>query len=162
VSREKVRGLGVAFLGAVVLAAVAASSPVAADISAPVHTGFLKTPSRSVYCDYRYGGAGKAYRYVRCGFRGSLVPPEPKPRGGCRVVDYVGNRVVLHQTGRGRTEPCAGDAGPFADPQAARTVPLGTTWHGGPFSCSSSQAGMTCRNSAGHGFFLAHRNWRLF
>jgi len=153
--------LGAVLAVAAVLAAIAAS-PVAADSSTAVRSGYLRTPSGSVYCDYLYGGATKAYRYVRCGFRGSLVPPEPKPRGGCRVVDYVGNRVVLHQTGRGTTEPCAGDAGPFADPQAARTVPLGKTWHGGPFSCTSSKTGMTCRNSGGHGFFLARRHWRLF
>jgi len=75
---------------------------------------------------------------------------------------YVGNRMVLSQTGRGRTEPCAGDAGPFADPKAAHTVQYAEAWHGGPFSCTASKAGMTCRNPGGHGFFIAHEHWRLF
>ena len=151
-----------AVLATMAAGAALAASPVAAGSSEAVHNGFLKTPSRSVYCDYLYGGATKSFRYVRCGFKGTLVPPEAKPKGGCGVVDYVGNRMLLHQTGRARTEPCAGDAGPFANPKAAHTVRYGTTWHGGPFTCTSSSAGMTCRNPGGHGFFIAHRHWRLF
>jgi hypothetical protein len=147
-------------LAAAISAAIAA--PVSARNSSATHMGFLKTPSKSVYCDYLYGGSTKAYRYVRCGFSGKLVPPEPKPRGGCHDVDYVGNRMVLKKTGPGRTEPCAGDAGPFADPKAAQTVQYGKTWHGGPFSCTASKAGMTCRNPGGHGFFIAREHWRLF
>jgi hypothetical protein len=151
-----------ASLGLVAAVAAFAASSVVAGSFAAVHMGFLKTPSRSVYCDYRYGGATKSFGYIRCGFKGTLVPSEPKPHGGCGVVDYVGNRMLLHQTGRARTEPCAGDAGPFANPKAAHTVRYGTAWHGGPFSCTSSKVGMTCRNPGGHGFFIAHRNWRLF
>jgi hypothetical protein len=137
------------------------AAPVAARSNSAGHTGFLKTPSGKIYCDYNYGGT-KKFRYVRCGFKGALRPPEAKPHGGCGVVDYVGNRVVLGQTGRGRTEPCAGDAGPFADPKASRTVKYGKTWHGGPFACTSSKAGMTCRNPGGHGFSIAQRHWRVF
>lgn len=137
------------------------AAPVAARSAASAHTGFLKTPSGKVDCDYHYGGA-KRFRYVRCGFEGSLVPPEAKPHGGCGVVDYVGNRMVVDQTGHGQTQPCAGDAGPFADPKAAHRVRYGETWHGGPFSCKSSKAGITCRNPGGHGFFIAHLHWRLF
>ena len=70
--------------------------------------------------------------------------------------------MILRQKGRGRTEPCAGDAGPFSNPTGAHTVRYGTTWHGGPFTCTSSRAGMTCRNRGGHGFYIAHRHWRLF
>ena len=154
------RGLG-AILAALAVAATAAA-PVAARSSTAVHTGFLKTPSKKIYCDYLYGGKNKSFRYVRCGIKGALVPPEPKPKGGCHVVDYVGNRLALHQTGRGRTEPCAGDVGPFADPGAAKTVRYGRTWHGGPFTCTSSRTGMTCRNPGGHGFVIAHRHWRVF
>jgi hypothetical protein len=150
-----------ALLSTAVLAAIAAP-PVAARRSAPAHMGFLKTPSGSVFCDYLYGGATKSIRYVRCGFKGTLVPPEAKPHQGCGVIDYVGNRMVVHQTGRGRTEPCAGDAGPFANPNAAHTVHYGKTWHGGPFRCTSSKGGMTCRNAVSHGFFIAHRHWRVF
>jgi hypothetical protein len=156
-----------AWLGTAVLALTAAvgataQAPHAAGSAAAVHMGFLKTPSRSIYCDYLYGGTTESFRYVRCGYKGSLMPVEKKPLGGCGVTDYVGNRVILHQTGFGRTQPCAGDAGPFANPNGAHTVPYGKTWHGGPFKCKSSRSGMTCRNPGGHGFFLAHQHWRVF
>jgi hypothetical protein len=162
VARRAAHPMGLSVLAAIVAAAALSASTVSARSSTAVHMGFLKTPSRSVYCDYEYGGATKSFPYVRCGFKGMLVPPEAKPHGGCGVVDYVGNRMLLHQTGRGKTEPCAGDAGPFANPKAAHTVPYGSTWHGGPFTCTSSKAGMLCRNSAGHGFLTARRHWRVF
>jgi len=128
------------------------------------HSGYIKTPSRSVYCDYLYGrGVVAKYRYVRCGFRGKLSPQEAKPKGGCpKDTDYVGNRMQVMQKGRGQTQPCAGDAGPFGDPSAAVALPYGHTWHGGPFSCKSSRQGMTCTSSGGHGFHLAKRGWRVF
>jgi hypothetical protein len=152
------------FAASLALAAVGAAvsvAPGAARNSAATHMGFLRTPSKSIYCDYLYGGP-KKFRYVRCGFNGKLVPAEKKPHGGCHDVDYVDNRLSVGQTGRGRTEPCAGDAGPFANPKAAHTVQYGKTWHGGPFKCTASKAGMTCRNPAGHGFFIAHKHWRVF
>ena len=158
--RRTVRLAGTTLLGAIVAATAIAA--IAAGSAAATHTGFLKTPSAKIYCDYLYGGRKEQFRYVRCGFKGSLVPPESKPHGGCGFIDYVGNRMTLKQTGRGRTAPCAGDAGPFADPHAAHTVRYGRSWHGGPFSCKSSRAGMTCRNPGGHGFFIAHRHWRVF
>jgi hypothetical protein len=140
--------------------AATAAAPVSARSSGS-HMGFLTTPSKSIYCDYLYGGS-KAFRYVRCGIKGKLVPREPKPKGGCQNVDYVGNRMVVGATGKGRTEPCAGDVGPFANPKGSHTVPYGKTWHGGPFSCTASKAGMKCRNPKGHGFYIAHKHWRLF
>ncbi len=128
------------------------------------HSGYFKTPSGSVYCDYLYGnGVIAKYRYVRCGFSGKLSPQEPKPKGGCpKYTDYVGNRLQLMLKGRGKTEPCAGDAGPFGNPKAAVAIPYGHTWHGGSFSCTSSQLGMTCKSTAGHGFHLAKHGWRVF
>ena len=128
------------------------------------HFGYFKTPSGSVYCDYLYGtGFIAKYRYVRCGFLGKLSPPEAKPSGGCRAgSDYVGNRMLVGEKGRGRAEPCAGDAGPFGNLSAAVPLPYGHTWHGGAFSCTSSKAGMKCTSSSGHGFYLAKRHWRTF
>jgi len=48
------------------------------------HSGYFKTPSGSVDCDYLFGdGVAANYRFVRCGFKGKRVPQESKPAGGC-------------------------------------------------------------------------------
>ncbi len=145
---------------------IAASMIFAASAGAEgrVFSGYLKTPSGSVYCDYLYGGHIVAkYRYVRCGFAGKLSPQEPKPRGGCPTgTDYVGNRMQVTTKGRGQTLPCAGDAGPFGDMKAAVAVPYGHTWKGGSFTCKSFRQGMICKSTDGHGFRLTKHGWRLF
>ena len=76
-----------------VAAALALAAAVGATTAAPVsagsanagRAGFLKTPSRAIYCDYHYGGTKPALRYVRCGFNGTLVPPERKPRAAAET-----------------------------------------------------------------------------
>jgi hypothetical protein len=145
---------------AAVATSCATAFAAAAGASGASHLGTIKTPNGHVYCDYAYDAGNVSY--VRCGFNGRLIPQEKKPAGGCRMTDYVGNRMVLRLHGKGTTEPCAGDAGPFENPKAAKAIPFGHTWHGGPFSCKSSRSGMTCRSTDGHGFRLAKRHWRVF
>ncbi len=129
-----------------------------------MYYGNFRTPSGSVSCDYLYGGHIRAqYRYVRCGVKGKLSPQEAKPKGGCpKGTDYVGNRLLVYTRGRGQTQPCAGDAGPFGRPKSAFVVPYGHTWQGGPFTCKSSVQGMTCKSTSGHGFRLVKHGWRVF
>ena len=157
------RAIRVALAGAVVAVCAVAFSP-SAGAEGVTYSGYFKTPSGSVYCDYLYGSHILAeYRYVRCGFAGKLVPQEPKPPAGCpRGTDYVGNRMILTLRGRAKTQPCAGDAGPFGDRKAAVAIPYKHTWHGGPFSCESSRHGMTCQSADGHGFRLARHGWHVF
>lgn len=38
----------------------------------------------------------------------------------------------------------------------------GSTWRAGPFTCTSAQAGVTCRNRAQHGFTLSRAAYRTF
>ena len=38
----------------------------------------------------------------------------------------------------------------------------GSTWRAGPFTCTSQQAGVTCRNRAQHGFTLSRASYRVF
>ena len=148
---------------AAIAAAAAMAFTTSADAEGSVHSGYFKTPSGSVYCDYHYGGQVAKYRYVRCGYASKLSPQEAKPKGGCpKGTDYVGNRMQVAATGRGETLPCAGDAGPFGNPGAAVAIPYGHTWHGGPFSCKSSQLGMTCTSTGGHGFRLTKSHWRVY
>jgi hypothetical protein len=149
---------------AAVVVAGAAMFSASADAEGKVFSGYLKTPSASVYCDYLYGGHIVAkYRYVRCGFTTKLSPQEPQPKGGCpKGTDYVGNRMQVTTRGRGQTEPCAGDAGPFGDKKAAVAIPYGRPWRGGPFTCTSFRQGMTCKSTDGHGFHLSRSGWRVF
>jgi hypothetical protein len=147
-----------------VVAACALVFSASAGAEGSAYSGYLKTPSGSVYCDYLYGGRiVPKYRYVRCGFKGKLSPQEPKPKGGCPTsTDYVGNRMIVMAKGRAHTQPCSGDAGPFGNPKAALVVPYGHTWRGGPFSCTSSKQGMTCKSDDGHGFHLVRTGWRVY
>ena len=151
-------------MAAVLAAACAVAFSTPAGAAGVTHSGYFKTPSGSVYCDYLYGsGVAAKYRYVRCGFSSKLSPQEPKPKGGCPMyTDYVGNRMQVMEKGRGQTQPCAGDAGPFGNPKAAVALPYGHTWHGGSFTCTSFKQGMTCKSTDGHGFRLAKLHWRVY
>jgi hypothetical protein len=42
------------------------------------------------------------------------------------------------------------------------TLPYGHAWRSGAFTCTSAVAGVTCRNRAGHGFFVSRQRYRLF
>lgn len=153
------RGI-VTTVAAAICVAIGVSATGAAAGSASGHIGYFKNAKSSIYCDYLYGGTTAAYRFVSCGMKGKLMPEEPKPKGGCPLdTDYVGDRMILMQTGKGQTQPCAGDAGPFGNPKAAVAIANGKSWHGGPFSCKSAAASMTCKNTSGHGFVLARRLW---
>jgi hypothetical protein len=46
--------------------------------------------------------------------------------------------------------------------EGLRTLAYGTTWHWHGFGCSSQKSGLTCRNPAGHGFFLSRERQRRF
>lgn len=39
-------------------------------------------------------------------------------------------------------------------------VLIAETYKKGPFTCVSARAGLTCRNTAKHGFFLSKKAWR--
>ena len=42
------------------------------------------------------------------------------------------------------------------------TLPYGKTWRHGGYTCWSRSTGVTCRNLAGHGLFLARETWRVW
>jgi len=143
----------------------AGASGKATHAGAAKYYGKLKTPSGNVYCDYSYGkGFARSDRFVVCGFKGKLVPPEPpQPASGCPYyTSYLGNRMMLRQWGPGQEDPCVGDPGPFLNPKQAVVLPYGQTWRHGSFACTSLRTGMKCKNAGGHGFYLAKHNWRVF
>ena len=123
--------------------------------------GFFKTPSGNIVCRYGYG-ARIPSPLLECGIASGLRPAPPRSGRACKVLDYTPDRVALAPAGRPQPIACSGDAGPFADPAAARTLPYGAVWRGGGYSCSSARTGLTCRNAAGHGFFLSRASWHAF
>lgn len=41
-------------------------------------------------------------------------------------------------------------------------LPYGTSWRRAGFTCDSRRTGVTCRNTKGHGLFLARESWRAW
>src|SRR4051794_11290066 len=100
-----------------ILAMLVAISALAAGgagaFGARIHSGYFKTPSGNIQCDYGYPGQ---FTWVRCGIRSGLKPKPPTRGPNCDVPD----RIELRPSGRptlslttcpGEEE---GDAGPFA------------------------------------------------
>ncbi len=131
-------------------------------------SGYFKTPSGNIQCDYGYRSEGDADAYVRCGIKSGLKPPPPSRGAQCHQAPWVTLRV----TGPAHPGPsyCPGedapDAGPFAGGQAGgppvSVLDYGKTWRGGGLRCASAFTGLTCRNKSGHGFFLSRERWRSF
>ena len=147
----------IAFALALTAAAIA---PVADGARSADASGFFKTPSGKIVCQWVTGGSPSAL--VQCGVSSGLKPPIPKSGAACKHLDYVGNRVSLSVTGQVELVPCAGDAGPFADPAHTVFLHYGKTWNAPGLGCKAAASGLTCRNRDGHGFFLSLRSWRTF
>jgi hypothetical protein len=126
----------------------------------PANTGFFASPSGNIVCLY-LDGKGVPSTLLECGIKSGLRPAPPRT-ADCRVLDYVGNRVTLSASGHAQPVACAGDAGPFASPTTPAKLAYGSRWRGGGLSCTSQRSGLTCRNAAGHGFFLSRASWRSF
>jgi uncharacterized protein DUF6636 len=100
----------------------------------------FRTPSGNIGC---IGDATS----LRCDIRSTTVPLPPRPRG-CDL-DY-GDAFAMTPRGRAR-RICHGDTA-----LAGRSVlAYGRARRIGPFRCVSRTAGLTCRNRAGHGWFLS-------
>jgi len=156
---------------ALCVTALVAASPIhaaAADARAAAGAfkhGYFKTPSGNVQCDYGYFNGSRANEsFVQCGIVSGLKPPPPRRGPKCSVS----NRVTLGVKGRAHTgrSICPGedegDAGPFAGQGFAKVLAYGASWHGAGLRCTSELEGLTCRNPAGHGFFLSRARWRSF
>ncbi len=99
---------------------------------------------------------------LECGVASGLVPPPPRPGSSrCGGLDFAADRVRLNATGKSYGF-CAGDVGVLAERGSAPVLAHGATRHAGPFTCSSTVAWLTCRNTSGHGFALSRRRWRSF
>jgi hypothetical protein len=133
-----------------VVLAAAGGSATAGDRQA---SAYFVTPSRNIICLWSPETEGQPRTYLRCDIRSGL---EPRPRrpSSCDVDWALG----LSMASVGKASPtCAGDS--FF--QGWRPVlAYGTTWRKRGFTCRSQRIGLTCRNAAGHGFFLSRERWR--
>jgi hypothetical protein len=123
-------------------------------------SGFFRTPNKSIYCGYGYGGGSS---FLVCGIRKGFLKPKPKNNCAKFGVDYVGNRIGMTGKGKAHVQACAGDAGPFADPAHTKVLPYGKTWKGGPFHCKAKRTILKCRSKSGHGFSIRkNHHYRVF
>jgi hypothetical protein len=123
------------------------ATPQASPVSGDHGPQFFRLPSGNIGC---YVDATA----VRCDIGQRDWAPPPKP-ASCQL-DY-GNGISL--TDAGPAVACAGDTvlnGPDV-------LAYGDSSARGPFECTSSQAGVSCRDtSTGHGFDLSRQAYRLY
>jgi uncharacterized protein DUF6636 len=115
-----------------------------------VHEESFQTPSKNIGCAI---GAGRA----RCDIKDRAWSPPARPSSCSSETDF-GQGLDVMSTGRGEVV-CAGDT--TLDP-GATVLQYGQDSRSGGFTCFSRQAGVTCRNAGGHGFFINRDRYRLF
>ena len=130
----------------------AGAPPVRATQSAPA---YFVTPSRNIVCSWSDDVDVRSRTSLRCQI-GTGLNPTPKQPSWCET-DW-GFGFTLLNVGRAKVL-CAGDTiwhgwRPVLD--------YGKTWRKRGFTCHSSFVGLTCRNTADHGFFLSRERWRQF
>lgn len=109
-------------------------------------------PSRNIACLYLPAARSIGPASLRCDILSGL---RPEPRRRCEL-DWTG---VAMRAGTRAAPQCAGDT---VYDRSAPVLRYGRSWHRGAFRCVSRRAGLTCRNAAGHGFFLARTRWRTW
>ena len=115
---------------------------------------FLQMPSGNIGCLYAPAPPNAAS--LRCDIRSGLKPKLVRPAS---CDQEWGDSVTLGPMGR--TELfCHGDT-VLGSPET-KVLRYGTTWTRGPFTCTSHATGLTCKNAAGHGFFMSAQSWRRF
>ncbi len=120
--------------------------------TAPVlHLSAFQSPSGNIGCVLLGGSA-------RCDIRKRDWSPPPRPPGCPDQVDF-GQGLQIGQADHSGSFVCAGDTA--LNPEAAKLA-YGTDDRFGGFLCASATSGLTCMNSAGHGFFISIQNYRTF
>ncbi len=136
---------------AIVLACAVFAAAVAGTAGARTSTiAFFRTPSGNIGC-IAYTGPTT----LRCDIKSGLRPNPVRPKS-CHL-DY-GDSLSMSPTGRS-VFVCHGDT--VFDPKS-KVLGYGKTFTWGPFRCASRSAGLTCRNSAAHGWFISRQSYRRF
>jgi hypothetical protein len=139
------RGSVTAFVCAVALTALAATAGASTSKIA-----FFRTPSGNIGCIAYTGPTAP-----RCDIKSGLRPNPVRPKS-CHL-DY-GDSLSMSPTGRS-VFVCHGDT--VFDPKA-KVLAYGKAFTFGPFRCTSQSVGLTCRNHAGHGWFISRQSYRRF
>lgn len=126
------------------------ATPAMADISP------FKTPSGNIECSIAEEAEGAVDLRCRI-FERSGAPALPRPEN---CGDAWGHIFALFASGRVKME-----CGLPGRPSAATGIDVasygaGADWGG--IQCHSSTAGLECRNSEGHGFFLSRARQSVF
>ena len=123
-------------------------------------SGFFKTPSGNIVCQYLVGPSVAFGAVVACAIKSGLKPA--LPREACDIGSYASDRLILDARGPVSAPPCASDPSALVGESKARVLGYGKSWSGGGIRCTSAVAGLTCRNKSGNGFFLSRERWRRF
>jgi hypothetical protein len=119
--------------------------------AAPQQASFTFRTPGGVRCEIEAPGA-YAEALLRCDVRTVLKPRLRRPKG-CRY--HYGSSLELRAKGR-VFAGCVRDAIAAPGP----TIRAGKTYKRGPFTCKAARSGVSCRNPAGHGFFVGKSAWR--
>lgn len=118
---------------------------------ATVRATRIRSPSGAIGCEYQYLPPIS----LRCDVNGGIRPRPPKPRS-CEFDWGAGFELGTRGSA---SVVCTSGAINFP-PQ--RVLRYGQTWRPRGFVCRSRKKGLTCRNKAGHGFFLSRGRSRRF
>ena len=120
---------------------------------APAAPAYFVTPSKNIVCRWDADDDVRSRTYLRCQI-GTGLNPRPKQPPDCDT-DWAFGLTLLNV---GRAEVlCAGDT----IWQGWKPVlEYGRSWQKRGFTCRSAFNGLTCKNTAGRGFFLSRERWR--
>lgn len=113
---------------------------------------FFQTPTGNISCMIVSEQDG----YVRCDMQ-QLQPSHATPPDDCDL-DW-GTAFAITANGKSGELICHGDTLFGTRPMK---LEYGKTLEVGGFRCLSEKTGLTCKNSAGHGFMLSRARQRLF
>ncbi|RRH75837.1 DUF6636 domain-containing protein [Falsigemmobacter faecalis] len=112
----------------------------------------FQAPSGNIHCVMQ---TYEEPQNVRCDFIEGTVTHKKRPKD-CEL-DY-GQAFYLDARGRGEVA-CHGDT---VINRRARVLNYGESLNVGGVWCTSERTGMTCRNTAGHGFSIARAKQHVF
>ncbi len=115
----------------------------------------FRSPSGNIHCQFFAAGGG-ADATIRCDLRQMSNRPPPRPRD-CDL-EWGQAFEISARAARG-TRLCYGDT---AQDNRLPVLPYGRSFARGGLTCTSEQAGVTCRNAGGHGFTLSRGAQSVF
>lgn len=114
-----------------------------AALSVPGQLEEFQLPSGNIGCAYVPAGGTSVYR-----------SPDGRAELQCDRVAPRYVRIVMSETGPAVVQENLGEAPCCAGERLA----YGQGWSRGPFTCESTEAGLTCANGDGHGFTLSRES----